>query len=126
MKLDLKARQYKMLCDKFEAAKQSGVNPNGPEMQRLLEEFQENNKEIVNIKKQLRDIKESEPELYNKTLPEEQQVLLNQYGLEDLFQNMERGGLNKSESNCNMVAAATKKNILSIILDKIKRIFNIG
>ena len=39
MELDLKAREYKMLCEEFERVKQSGIDPNDESLLPLLEKF---------------------------------------------------------------------------------------
>lgn len=125
MKLDLKAREYKMLCDKLDQAKEKNVDPNGAEMLDLLNKFQANNKEIVDIKKQLIELREAEPELEDTTFSEEQEVLLKQYGLEDVFQNKQNKSNEANINNVNIIAKEEKKNFFVILLDKIKKIFRI-
>ena len=53
MKLELKAREYKMLCEKLEQYKQQNLDPNCEEYKTLLKEFKENQSEIVEINKKL-------------------------------------------------------------------------
>lgn len=54
MELELKTREYKMLCDKLENYKQQGIDPNAKELITLREEFIKNNKEITEINEQLK------------------------------------------------------------------------
>jgi len=49
MELDLKAREYKMLCDKFEKLRESNIDPNDERLLVLEELFNKNHKEIVEI-----------------------------------------------------------------------------
>lgn len=123
MKLDLKAREYKMLCGKLEQAKLDGAHPNGHTMQELLVEFQENNKEIVDIKRQLIELKESAPELKTEALMEEHKELLNQYGLEDVFPQKNNKNI---EAPANLIVKDTKSNVFRTLLYKIKKLLHIG
>ena len=54
MRLDLKAREYKMLCEKLDKFKSTGINPNDEKLIPLLNEFAENNAEILDIRKRLK------------------------------------------------------------------------
>lgn len=125
MKLDLKAREYKMLCDKLDQAKQNQVDPNGPEMLELLNEFQENNKEIVEIKRRLIELRDSEEEVEIETLSDEQEELLEQYGLEALFKKNQKATIDSTSQSVEIITKDQKKNIFSILLDKIKRLLRI-
>ena len=60
MKLDLKAREYKMLCDKLEQYKAQKLDPNSAEYEQLLKDFQENQKEILRINFQLEKLNNGE------------------------------------------------------------------
>ena len=55
MKLDLKAREYKILCDKLEEYKKEQIDEND---EKLLGKFQKNHEEIIEIKKQLSEIED--------------------------------------------------------------------
>ena len=56
MELELKTREYKMLCDKLENYKQQSIDPNAKELIALREEFIKNNKEITEINEQLKKL----------------------------------------------------------------------
>lgn len=60
MELDLKVREYKVLCDKFEELKQGGINPNDEKLLKLKKLFENNYNEIVEINNQLKILKEAE------------------------------------------------------------------
>lgn len=59
MKMELKAKEYKRLCEELEELKRAGVDPNSPELEHLLEEFMQNNKEIAEINEQLRKLQKN-------------------------------------------------------------------
>ena len=59
MKLDLKAREYKKLCEKFEQCKSSDKNDNEEKLYNLLEEFKANNKEVITIRNELNNLQKS-------------------------------------------------------------------
>ena len=54
MELDLKTREYKMLCDKLEEVKELNVDPNDERLLWLKDMFEKNNKEISEIIRQLK------------------------------------------------------------------------
>ena len=58
MELDLKTREYKMLCNEFENLKQSGKDPNAKEFCELQAKFEENFNEISEITKQLKELEQ--------------------------------------------------------------------
>lgn len=59
MKLDLKAREYKKLNEKFEQCKSSDENDNEEKLYNLLEEFKANNKEVITIRNELNNLQKS-------------------------------------------------------------------
>lgn len=59
MELDLKAQEFKMLCEKLEDLKAKISNPNAPEFAELLKEFEKKSAEIKAIKQQLAKLNES-------------------------------------------------------------------
>lgn len=54
MELDLKTREYKMLCDKLEKVKEMNIDPNDERLLWLKDMFEKNNKEISDIVRQLK------------------------------------------------------------------------
>ena len=60
MELDLKTREYKILCDKLDKLKANKIDPNDERLLMVKELFQKNHDEIVKIKKQINEIKETE------------------------------------------------------------------
>ena len=60
MELDLKTREYKKLCDKLEKLKQGNINPNDERLLKLRGLFQKNHDEIVEINRQIKELKETE------------------------------------------------------------------
>lgn len=60
MQLDLKAREYKQLCKKLEEYKSQNLDPNCEEYEKLLKDFQDNQKEILEINVQLEQLNKEE------------------------------------------------------------------
>ena len=56
MKLDLKAKEYTMLCNKIEKYENENLDENDEKFHELLIQFQKNNDEIEEIKKQLMEL----------------------------------------------------------------------
>ncbi|MBO7508369.1 MAG: hypothetical protein J6T39_01845 [Clostridia bacterium] len=57
LKLDLRTREYKKLCEELEVLKKSVKNPNDKQFAMLLARFEENKKELENINAQLSKLK---------------------------------------------------------------------
>lgn len=114
MELDLKAREYKQLCNKLEKLEQSNINPNDEKLLELKQLFQINHDEIVQINKQIKEIKEAEE------IKEKQK--LKQYNPEELFKKKELGK-NKEEKTYTSMTKV-KENIFKRIINKIKQILS--
>ena len=56
MKLDLKAKEYTMLCNKLEKYENENLDENDEKFHELLIQFQKNNDEIEKIKKKLMEL----------------------------------------------------------------------
>lgn len=116
MELELKAREYKKLCDKLEQLKESNIDQNDEKLIDLRELFKKNNEEIVEINKQLRELKETE-ELKEKQM-------LEQYDTVNLFKRKSNTSVSDEEKNMNLVVVDSNKNIIQRLIEKIKRIFS--
>lgn len=57
MELDLKTREYKKLCEKLDEIKEKGIDPNDKRLIKVKDLFQKNHNEIVEINRQIREIK---------------------------------------------------------------------
>lgn len=115
MELDLKTREFKKLCNKLEELKKENIEPNDEKLSNLKILFQKNQKEIEQINKQLKELKEN-AELIEKQNKEK-------YSYENLFKiknNITKTD-EKEELSLNLVS--TKKNIFARIIDKIKSFF---
>jgi len=113
MELDLKARDYKKLCDKLEKLKQENINPNDEKLLELKQEFQNNHEEIVEINNQLRSLKEEE-EKKEKELKEK-------YNIENIFKDKQAVKKNK---NIELIIKKDKKEtFINKILNFIRNIF---
>lgn len=77
MELELKTKEYRKLCDQLENLKKKNIDSNSDELLKLKEQFEKNHNDIVQINKQLRQIKE------NETLKEKQ--LSKPYDYSNLF-----------------------------------------
>lgn len=117
MELDLKTREYKKLCDKLEQLKQSDINPNDEKLLELKELFQKNYVEIVEINRQIKELKETE-ELIEKQK-------LEQYDPANIFKR-KNNNISKSneEENMNISIVETKKNVFARLIERIKEIFS--
>ncbi len=112
MELDLKAREYKKLCNKLEKLKEDNIDANSSELLELKNLFQINHDEIVEIKKQLKILKENEEVI--------EKQLLEHYDASKLFKKVKNVPINDEETN--MVVVEKKKNIFMKILEKIRNI----
>lgn len=110
MELDLKAREYKKLCNRLEKLKEDNIDGNSSELLELRDLFQINHDKIVEIKKQLKDLKE------NELLAEKQ--LLEHYDSSNLFKKTRKIPVNEEETN--MVVIEKKQNVFMRIIEKIK------
>jgi hypothetical protein len=117
MELDLKTREYKKLCDKLEQLKQSDINPNDEKLLELKQLFQKNHDEIVEINRQINELKETE-ELIEKQK-------LEQYDPANIFKR-KNNNISKSneEENMNISIVETKKNVFARLREKIKEILD--
>ena len=117
MELDLKAREYKKLCDKLEQLKQTNINHNDEKLLELKQLFQKNYDEIVEINRQIKELKETEE------LTEKQK--LEQYDSANIFKR-KNNNISKSneEENMNVSIVEIKKNVFAKLIEKLKEIFN--
>lgn len=113
MELDLKAREYKKLCNRFEKLKENNIDDNSSELLELKNLFQTNHDEIVELKKQLKNLKENEEE-FEKQLQEH-------YDSSNLFKKRRETPVNTEETN--MVVIEKKQNVFMKIIEKIKNMF---
>ena len=58
MELDLKAREYKKLCDELDKLKENKIDPNDEKLYALKKLFQKNYDDIVKINTQIKELKE--------------------------------------------------------------------
>ena len=56
MELDIKAKEYKLLCDELESLKKSNLDENDEKYVNLRDRFAENLREIKSINNQLKDL----------------------------------------------------------------------
>ena len=56
MELDLKAREYKKLCDELDKLKENKIEPNDERLLKLKELFQKNHEDIVKINVEIRKL----------------------------------------------------------------------
>lgn len=115
MELDLKAREYKKLCDKLENLKQCRIDSNDERLLVVEELFQKNHDDIVNINTQIRELKESEE------FKEKQRI--EQYNPESFFNKKNDISKINKEENMDISVIKTKKNIFIKLMEKIKSLF---
>lgn len=56
MELDLKAQEYKMLCDELEKLQNKKTESNANELVKLKQKFLQNQNDIKNINQKLKDL----------------------------------------------------------------------
>lgn len=116
MELDLKTREYKKLCDKLEQLKQSDINPNDEKLIELKQLFEKNHNEIVEINRQIKELKETE-ELIEKQK-------LEQYDPANIFKRKNNNiSRSNEQENMNISIVETKKNRFARLIERIKEIF---
>ncbi len=112
MELDLKAREYKKLCNKLDDLKENKIDPNDERFLVLKELFQKNHDDIVKINSQIKELQVAEK------LKEKQR--LEKYNLENVFNKKNNVSKIKKEGNMNISIVQTKKNIFTKFIEKIK------
>ena len=112
MELDLKAREYKKLCNKLDDLKENKIDPNDERFLVLKELFQKNHDDIVKINSQIKELQVAEK------LKEKQR--LEKYNLENVFNKKNNVYEIKKEGNMNISIVQTKKNIFTKFIEKIK------
>lgn len=117
MELDLKAREYNELCDKLERVKQSNIKSEDGRLLELKKLFQKNHDEIIEINKQIKELKETEEYIEKQKLEK--------YDTTNLFKTKSTdSSKNKEEENLNISVVKTKKSIFESLIKKIKKFFS--
>ena len=115
MELDLKTREYKKLCDKLDELKEKKIDPNDERLLAVKDLFQKNHDDIVEINRQIKEIKETEE------LKEKQK--LEQYNPENIFNKKKDTSKTKKEENMDISVVQSKQNIFVRFIEKIKSFF---
>ena len=115
MELDLKTREYKKLCDKLDELKEKRIDPNDERLLVVKELFQKNHDDIVEINRQIKEVKEKEE------LKEKQK--LEQYNPENIFNKKKDTSKTKKEENMDISVVQNKQNIFARFIEKIKSFF---
>ncbi|MBR2240341.1 MAG: hypothetical protein IJ890_03020 [Clostridia bacterium] len=117
MKLDLKSREYKMLCNKLEEYKNIQNDENNEKLYKLLNEFQKNHDEIIEIKRQLNEIKNLEEM--------KQEIKEEKFDYNIVFKSKEKNNADDSKySNENMMVEY-QESFWQKVKKKIKKLFEI-
>ena len=112
MELDLKTREYKKLCDKLDELKEKRIDPNDERLLVVKELFQKNHDDIVEINRQIKEVKETED------IKEKQK--LEKYNLEDIFNKKNNNNIIQEEKK-DILVVETKKNIFIRFIERIKK-----
>ena len=112
MELDLKAREYKKLCDKLDELKERKIDPNDERLLAVKGLFQKNHDDIVEINKQIKKIKDTED------IKEKQK--LEKYNPEDIFNKKNNNNIIQEEKK-DILVVETKKNIFIRFIERIKK-----
>ena len=115
MELDLKTREYKKLCNKLDKLKENKIDPNDERLLVVKELFQKNHDDIVEINRQIKEVKEKEE------LKEKQK--LEQYNPENIFNKKNDTSKTKKEENMDISVVQNKQNIFARFIEKIKSFF---
>ena len=110
MELDLKTREYQMLCNAFKSLKDTNIDANDKKFYNLRKAFLQNNYEITEINRQLKELKEKE-EIIEKEQEEK-------YSVDNLFKK------DKKEET-SLVVTDEKISVFKKIINKIKSIFSV-
>lgn len=110
MELDLKAREYKKLCDKLDRLKEKKIDPNDERLLEVKELFQQNHDDIVKINAQIKEIKETEENIKSNKAEK--------YDLEKVFELKK----DMSKEILKMTVVDNNKGILSKFFKKIKKL----
>ncbi len=110
MELDLKAREYKKICDELDRLKEKKIDPNDERLLEVKEMFQQNHDDIVKINAQIKEIKETEENIKSNKVEK--------YDLENVFNKKK----DKMKENTEIAIIEDKKNIFYMILKKIKNL----
>ena len=111
MELDLKTREYKKLCDKLDELKEKRIAPNDERLLVVKELFQKNHDDIVEINRQIKEVKEKEE------LKEKQKF--EQYNPENIFNKKNNNIIQEEKKDISVVE--TKKNIFIRFIERIKK-----
>lgn len=111
MELDLKAREFKKLCNELESLKKQNINPNDKKLLELKQAFQKNHDEIVQINSQIKKLKEDEQFIENQKLKK--------YSKEQLFKKQSDITIKNEKTDIQVI----EKNIFTKLLEKIKKLF---
>lgn len=111
MELDLKAREFKKLCNELERLKKQNINPNDKKLLELKQAFQKNHDEIVQINSQIKKLKEDEQFIENQKLKK--------YSKEQLFKKQSDITIKNEKTDIQVI----EKNIFTKLLEKIKKLF---
>ena len=111
MELDLKTREYKKLCEKLDELKEKRIDPNDERLLVVKELFQKNHDDIVEINRQIKEVKETEE------LKEKQK--LEQYNPENIFNKKNNNIIQEEKKDISVVE--TKKNIFIRFIERIKK-----
>ena len=111
MKLELKAREYKKLCNALDKYKKEGIKDNTEELQELLDKFRKNNDEIVQIKKELKKI---------ESIKEDN---IEEYNYNDIFKKSKHEKNDISYEDNQNLMIVPKENFIEKLIRKIKSLF---
>ena len=110
MELDLKVREYNILCKKLEEFKKEDIDPNDIKLIELRDQFQKNHDEIYEINNQLRMLKNQE----NNNIIKNKELFLKKE-----TKNYKKNNEN-TVNNKQMITAENKKELfITKILKKI-------
>lgn len=114
MELELKAKEYKMLCKQLEKIKNKNINPNDENLLVVKEMFQKNYEEVVEINRKIKEL---------KRLEEEREKQKNEkFNTDKLFNRKDES---KKYNTSKEIATIEKQNMFNKIIQKIKKILKI-
>lgn len=114
MELDLKTREYNVLCEKLDKLKENNINENDEQLIKLKDEFQKNYDEIANINKQIKELKE----LIDKKELEK----IETYNIDNVFKKRAVNNISK-KAVAEDLDLVKKENFFTRLINRLKGLF---
>lgn len=109
MKLNLKAKEFSILCKKLDELKKKNINPNDERLLEIKDLFVRNNEEISEIIEQINKLNQENIRIEEK------------YNPDNIFKNKQESAVIE---NTNLPVEIKKETFFKKLISFIKRLFN--